>query len=93
MTLGWQTVLANLLGAAVRAVNLALGCCQRKNLAHGFGSIGTGSRPGARFASGSATAPQLRHTPGRRPERHLVSREIYKERRAAALAAWRAVMA
>jgi len=25
-------------------------------------------------------------------ERHLVSREIYKERRAAALAAWRAVM-
>ena len=26
-------------------------------------------------------------------ERHLVSRKIYKERRAAALAAWRAVMA
>ena len=26
-------------------------------------------------------------------ERHLVSRQIYKERRVAALAAWRAVMA
>ncbi len=26
-------------------------------------------------------------------ERHLVSREIYKQRRAAALAAWRSVMA
>ena len=26
-------------------------------------------------------------------ERHLVSRQVYKQRRAAALAAWRAVMA